>query len=56
MFKSSRGWGMLLLAIFLILWGLAQFGVLNFSAGGFDIHKLAACVGIAAGILLLLNK
>jgi hypothetical protein len=56
MAKFPRGWGMLLLAIFLILWGVAQFGVINLSAGWLDVHKLAACVGIAAGILLLLNK
>ena len=54
--KFPRGLGMLLLAIFLIVWGVAQFGVINLSAGWLDVHKLAAAVAIAAGILLLLNK
>ena len=49
MTKLPRAWGMTLLAIFLILWGVAQFGVINIQAGWFDVHKLAACVAIAAG-------
>jgi hypothetical protein len=56
LFKSPRGWGMLLLGIFLILWGVAQLGVIDLQLGWFDAHKLAAGVAIAAGVLLLLNR
>jgi hypothetical protein len=47
---------MLLLGIFLILWGVAQLGVFNVQLGWFDAHKLAAGVAIVAGVLLLLNR
>ena len=56
MAKLPSAWSTILLAVFLILWGVAQFGVINFQAGWFDVHKLVACVAIAAGTLLLINR
>ena len=56
MSKSPRMWGMMLLAISLVVWGVAQFGLINVQAGGFDVHKLAACLAVGSGALLLMNR
>jgi len=54
MIRLPSGLGMLLLAIFLIVWGILQFGLINVQA--FDLSKVVAAIAIAAGILLLLKK
>jgi hypothetical protein len=53
-FKSSRGWGIVLLAIWLILMGVMGLGIIDMS--GFQLNKVLAAVAIVAGILLLLNR
>jgi hypothetical protein len=52
--KTSRNWGMLLLAVWLILWGLltAPFLKFNFTYSG----DLLAVLAIAVGVLLLLQR
>ena len=48
--RFTRNIGMLLLAVFLIVWGLAQF----LDLGG--LYPLLAILAIAAGIFILLGR
>ena len=50
-FSRRRNWGMLLLAIWLIVNGAIQFGV-SFPYAGY----LAAGLAIVAGVLILLDR
>jgi hypothetical protein len=52
-FKPSRNWGMLLLAVWLIVTGVLYFAPnLSFARSG----DILAALAIAAGVLLLLGR
>ena len=50
----SKRWGILLLGIWMILFGILQLGVINIS--GVDTNTIVAGIGIAAGALMILNR
>jgi hypothetical protein len=52
--KTPKNWGMVLLAVWLILFGLLTAPFLKF---GFDYsHHLLAVLAIAVGVLLLMQR
>lgn len=54
MAKSARFWGVLLLGIWLIAFGVLQLGLVT--VPWFDIHKVLAGVAIVAGALLVVSR
>ncbi len=50
--KITQNLGMLVLAIFLIVWGVLNLGVLSISGA----TVILAIVAIAAGVLILIGK
>ena len=51
-FKMAHGWGMTLMAIWLIVTGL----VVLFSIGAAQIGTVLAILAVAAGVLILLGR
>jgi hypothetical protein len=54
MAKTARFWGVLLLGIWLIAFGVLQLGLLTIP--WFDAHKALAGVAIIAGVLLVVSR
>ncbi|MGH7201553.1 MAG: hypothetical protein ACREJB_13160 [Planctomycetaceae bacterium] len=52
--KANRGWGMLLLGVLLILFGVSRF--LPALAGFAYFDEILAVMAIAAGVLILLRR
>jgi hypothetical protein len=50
--RITKGLGMLLLAIWLIVWGILNLGIIDFAGSGVILAVLA----LAAGVILLIRR